>query len=304
MRQWRGFSLSLITAVLWGVLPVFLKICLQVMDSSTITWYRFLFAAIFVFVVLAVSRGLPNLKKVPVPYYWLLLVAGAALVVNYVANVEGLAYINPETVQILMQLAPFLLMLGGIVFFKERFNFVEGLGAVALITGLLLFFNQKLHLLAHTLNSFSIGVFLIMLAAVTWAGYALAQKVLLRTFTAKQLTLLIYGLGVVMLLPFANLDDLFALNTLQAWSLLFCCFNTVIAYGAFTEALNIWHASKVSAVIALSPLFTFLSMAMAVEVMPENFISSELDLWSYLGAIMVVCGSITASLAKGSANKN
>ena len=233
MRHWQGFFLSLVTAVLWGVLPVFLKICLQATDSSTITWYRFTFAALFVFALLVYKRGLPNLTKIPAKHLWLLLFATVALVVNYVANVKGLEYIAPETSQVLMQLAPMLLMLGGIVLFKERFNRIELLGAVFLLFGLLMFFNEKIALLFGDANNFSIGIWIIILAAVSWAGYALTQKVLLRSLTAKQLTLLIYVLGAAFLLPFTQLSDLLTMNQLQVFALLFCCLNTVVAYGAF-----------------------------------------------------------------------
>ena len=37
----RGIILSLITALLWGVLPIFLKITLQGFHTGTIAWFRF-----------------------------------------------------------------------------------------------------------------------------------------------------------------------------------------------------------------------------------------------------------------------
>jgi drug/metabolite transporter (DMT)-like permease len=42
-----GLLLALLTALLWGILPIKLKQVLQVMDPVTVTWYR-----------LAVSGGL------------------------------------------------------------------------------------------------------------------------------------------------------------------------------------------------------------------------------------------------------
>lgn len=268
------------------------------MDASTITWYRFMFAATFVFSVLAMQRGLPKLNRIPSKSVGILLLAATALIVNYVANVEGLEYVNPETVQVVMQIAPFLLMVGGIVFYKERFNAIEILGACLLISGLALFFNQRLDLLFSELNSFSTGIFLIVFAAVAWAGYALLQKVLLRVLTAKQLTLLLYCIGIMVLLPFTSLNSLLQMNTLQLLALLFCCVNTIIAYGAFTEALNVWNASKVSAVIATAPVFTFISMLVAERLLPEFFQLSDLDGFSYMGAACVVFGSILTALAK------
>lgn len=298
IRHWYGFSLSLLTAFLWGILPVFLSLCLEAMDSPTITWYRFALAGLIVFFWLLQKRALPALHKLSRGMLVILLLASIALVVNYVSNVKGLDYLAPETAQVLMQLAPFLLMLGGVVFYGERFNRLEWAGALTLGIGLLLFFNDRLLVLFVSFDNLTKGVLLILLAAVTWAAYALVQKVLLRSLTAKQLTLMLYILGVIMLMPFIQLSDLLKMNNLQLAALLFCCFNTVVGYGAFTEALQVWHASKVSAIIALAPVFTFLSMKLAVYWLPAHFSPTEIDLYAYIGAGLVVTGSIMASLGK------
>ncbi|MDP5039703.1 MAG: DMT family transporter, partial [Paraglaciecola sp.] len=176
-----------------------------------------------------------------------LLLVGATLclVLNYVANVKGLEYLSPETSQVVMQVAPFLLMLGGVLFFGERLKNIEVGGAVLIFTGLMLFFNDRLGDLFLSLDHFTLGVIIVIFAATCWAAYALMQKPLLRVLTAKQLTLLIYALGALMLLPFANLEQLFDMNNLQLFALLFCCLNTIVAYGAFTEAMFVWQASKV-----------------------------------------------------------
>lgn len=63
MRHWYGFSLSLLVAFLWGVLPVFIKLSLQSMDAVTITWYRFAVAGLFVFILLWRKRSLPVMRK-------------------------------------------------------------------------------------------------------------------------------------------------------------------------------------------------------------------------------------------------
>lgn len=298
-NQWLGFWLSLLTAALWGILPVFIKLCLQVMDSTTITWYRFAFAALLVFLVLLRTKALPNLHRTGPFNLFLVALAAVALVLNYVANVEGLEYIDAETTQVVMQLAPLMLMFGGILLYKERFSRLEGTGTIVLLIGLLLFFKQQLAALFGAMNDYNYGVLLVVFAAACWAAYALLQKKSLRVLTAKQLTFIIYSLGVVMLIPFVDFGTLMKMNMLQLGALLFCCLNTVVAYGAFTEALAVWNASKVSAVLALSPVFTFLSMKLALLIWPMHFVASELSYWSYIGAILVVVGSITAALGRG-----
>ena len=40
-NHWRlGFTLSLTTAALWGLLPIALKVVLESMDAYTIVWWR------------------------------------------------------------------------------------------------------------------------------------------------------------------------------------------------------------------------------------------------------------------------
>ncbi|MGS2721247.1 DMT family transporter [Paraglaciecola aestuariivivens] len=296
--HWYGFSLSLLTAVLWGVLPVFLSLCLEVMDAMTITLYRFWVAGLFVFIWLYQRKALPQVKILGKNKVLCLLVASILLVCNYVANVQGLVYLNPETAQVVMQTAPFMLMLGGVIFFNERLGRIEVLGVLALFIGLGLFFNDRLALLLLSMSQFTTGVLVILFAATTWAAYALMQKPLLRVLTAKQLTLLIYIIGFCALLPFSSLSQLWAMQGIHLFALGFCCLNTIVAYGAFTEALHVWQAAKVSAVLALAPVFTFLSMMVAVRVLPEHFTASVLDTWAYLGALIVVLGSAFTALGR------
>ena len=298
IKHWHGFFLSLTTAVLWGILPVFLSLCLEVMNAVTITLYRFFVAGIFVFLLLMKNKSLPRMLALGRNRGLLLLAASLFLVFNYVANVKGLEYLNPETAQIVMQTAPFMLMLGGVVFFKERLSRLEICGAVMLFTGLILFFNDRLADLFLSLGQFTTGVLIILFAAITWAGYALMQKPLLKVLTTKQLTLLIYVIGFCVLLPFSSVSQLLNMQLIHVLALLFCCLNTIVGYGAFTEALNIWPAAKVSAVLAMAPIFTFLSMLIAVQWLPQHFTASYLDHWAYIGAAVVITGSALTALGR------
>jgi drug/metabolite transporter (DMT)-like permease len=299
-RPLYGLSLAIITAVLWGVLPLFLKICLQAMDASTITAYRFLVAGAFVFGLLLVRRKFPKPAQLTGRTGRLLAIACVMLVLNYVTNVMGLSYLNPESVQVIMQLAPFLLMFGGVVFLKESFNRRQQLGALVLVIGMALFFNQRWQTLSQSTTESPVGMLIIIFAATAWAIYALIQKPLLTSLSAQQITLFMYLGGFVLLVPLTDFAALWTLNALQFWALLFCCVNTIIAYGAFTEAMQVWSAGKVSAVLATAPIFTYISMYVGVAWRPDIFVLTALDELAYIGAALVVIGSIYTSLAKQS----
>ena len=61
MRPLYGFWLSVLTAALWGMLPVAMLLLLGKVDAITVTWVRFLFSAMCVGVFLYRKRQLPNL---------------------------------------------------------------------------------------------------------------------------------------------------------------------------------------------------------------------------------------------------
>jgi len=61
--RWQlGLILSLTTSLLWGMLPIALKGLLQDMDAMTITWYRFLVAAVIMWFFLGKKKSIPDLK--------------------------------------------------------------------------------------------------------------------------------------------------------------------------------------------------------------------------------------------------
>ncbi|MDP4537624.1 DMT family transporter [Alkalimonas collagenimarina] len=296
-RTLLGFSLALTTAVLWGILPLALKILLELMTASTLTAIRFLVAAVMVGGWLWWRKQLPNLRLLSRQGMLLLLIAIIGLLANYLMYMSGLAYLTAETGQLLIQLAPFLMMIGGVWLFKERLLFWQKVGAFILVSGLLLFFNDRLVSLLLEVSDESLGVLLIIGAGITWAAYALAQKQLLVHYSSKQIMYVIYVAGMIAFIPVSDFSPLFHLSGWHWLFLLFCCLNTVIAYGAFAEALHHWEASKVSAVLAITPLVTIVLANLLAWFNPDWLTPEPLNLLAWLGALMVVAGSMTTALS-------
>ncbi|CAM5210595.1 DMT family transporter [Alishewanella longhuensis] len=292
-----GLLLALTTAILWGILPIALKILLEVFTANTVTAIRFLVAALIVGIWLGLRGKLPKLALLKQgKIAWLMIIAVVGLLLNYILYLSGLNLLTAETAQTLIQLAPFLMMLGGIIIFKEQLLFWQRVGAVLLVFGLLLFFNERLLTLLTQAGSETWGVLLVIIAAVTWAAYALAQKQLLMHYSSKQIMYLIYIAGTIAFIPVSDFQPVASLTLLQWSLLLFCCLNTVVAYGAFAEALHHWEASKVSAVLAITPLITIVSANVVAWIWPQ-FVPQQLNLWSWFGALLVVAGSALTALA-------
>ena len=295
-NHFSGFFLSLIAAAMWGMLPVALKELLSGMDASTIVWFRFLVAGVVLLSWLSFRQEFPKLKAVSAGTRFFLLVAAAGLCSNYYLFSNSLNYVNGETSEAVIQLTTLLLIFGGVIFYKESFVGIQKMGTLLIVIGLLLFFNDRLTEFTSLENSQTIGVLIVVAAAITWTAYALLQKQLLQSYTSPQILLLIYLFSVVVLLPFISPMSLFALSKFQLALLLFCCINTLVAYGCFAEALNLWDASKVSAVLALAPLFTIGSLKLTVFFYPDYAFSDRLSWISIIGALLLVVGSILTAL--------
>ncbi|MBT8767488.1 DMT family transporter [Pseudomonas boanensis] len=292
-----GLFLALVTAVLWGVLPIKLKTVLQTMDPVTVTWYRLVVSGTLLFLFLSATRRLPPLRPLGARGGWLLALAIGGLVGNYVFYLMGLKMLSPGTTQLVIQVAPILFLLSSLFFFKESFSLGQVVGLLVTVLGFGLFFNQRLEELFTSMTQYTVGVLVILLSAFVWTFYGLAQKQLLTVWSSPQVMMVIYLGCAALLTPWAHPLQLLQLSPLQGWLLLACCLNTLVAYGAFAEALAHWEASRVSATLAITPLVTFASVAAAAYLWPDHVQPELVNGIAYGGAMLVVLGSALTALA-------
>jgi drug/metabolite transporter (DMT)-like permease len=285
------------TAFAWGLLPIALAILLQTMEPATLTWLRFLTASLALAAILGATGRLPRLRTLTKSDWVLLAVALAGLVGNFVIYLVALTYASPTINQVVIQLSPILLLLGGVFLFHERLTRRQWVGFVLLLLGLPLFFNSRLPELMHLGGGLGKGVALLVLASLIWSVYGLAQKVLLKRLQPQQVLLLLYIGSTIVLIPAAHPSQVLELSTLQIWMLVFACANTVVAYGAFAESLQHWEASRVGAVLALTPLFTMMTMWVVEHTAPGLLKPEQLNLLSITGAGVVVAGSMLVALS-------
>jgi drug/metabolite transporter (DMT)-like permease len=288
---------------LWGLLPIAAVIVIRTVDAFTLVWFRFLTAALMLGAVLAVTRQLPRLREVGRKGWVILAVSLTGLAGNFVLYVVALHYASPTINQVVTQLSPILLMLGGIALFHERFSPIRWVGFALLLVGLPLFFNVRLPELMHLRSGLGLGVLLLVICSVIWAVYGLAQKWMLRRIKSQQILLIIYTGAAIILFPLAHPAVILKVDGFQAAMLAFACVNTVFAYGAFAEALKHWEASRVGATLTLTPLFTMVAMWLLEHFAPGLVQAERLNVLSVLGAFVVIGGSMLCALgASGAAS--
>lgn len=296
-NNWKiGLTLSLMVVFFWATLPVALKISLIALDAWTLTWLRFCFAAIVTLLVILISGSWKGYKNLSLKNWLWLLLAGAMLICNYIGFLIGLEKTTPANAQVLIQLAPLLMILGGVVVYKEAFSLKQKIGALLLFVGLGLFFQDQIGTILKV--EYTSGVLILIFAAITWAVYALIQKKLHDVLSPQAILAVIYVLAAVVLLPTAAPENIAGVTQDQWYAIGYACFNTVAAYGAFAQALKYWEASKVGMVIAMVPVFTLGFINLMSSIIPDLVKLEQIHALGLVGILLIVSGSMIASIGK------
>jgi len=231
--RWKlGLLLALGTATMWGTLPVALHQVVPTIGPATSTFFRFFISALLLTPYLLITQKIINGHKLKSPKLLsMTLIAGLLLTGNYGFYILGLEKTSAEATQVMIQLAPMLLLLAGLWLFKEQLTRTQWLGFIGFALGLILFFERQIGQLLIEFGDYGLGLLFIMLSAIFWTGYAIIQKFLLNDFQSSETMLVLYWIGSLVFLPLSDFSTLGQLSSLQWAALLFCGLNTFIAYG-------------------------------------------------------------------------
>jgi drug/metabolite transporter (DMT)-like permease len=289
----KGILLAATTALLWGVLAIALKVALSYFDSYTIVWFRFFIATLVLIGYYSYKKPamLSVYKRPP-----LMMIAGAVLLAgNYIGYMQGINYAGPAVTQIIIQTGPVMLGIIGFAVFKEKITISRAIGFTIATIGFIVFYYNQLNKLISQKEALNTGVLWILGAAGSWAGYAFFNKKLVLKYHPQQINLIIFGLPVLLFLPFVNFE-LFTQNyEWWVWALMIALgLNTVVAYGALSAAFKYTEANKISIVIIMNPVITFITLELLVFLELNWFPIDKVSPLAYAGAFLVIIGTVLA----------
>ena len=299
-RHLLGLGMALLTALMWGALPVILKVLLSDIDPYTLTWCRFV-AALCIVGPLAARRGeLRPLLELRTGARMLLIACTLCMTGNFALYLAGLRAVPPSAAQIVMQLSPVFVLLGGLIIFREPFARVQSLGVIGLFVGMALFFNQRYEELFSGMSSrYAHGLLTIALSSFLWSTFSLTQKQLLSYASGRALLTASYSTGIAVLVPFIDLNRLTHFSPSHYALFAVSVALTLCSYLTFAEALRHLEASRTGVVVALTPLLT-VAMAALAALFTDQVETEPLNALALLGALLVVAGSTATSLGKRS----
>jgi drug/metabolite transporter (DMT)-like permease len=289
--QYRGVIYASITALFWGFLAIALKVGLQFLPAENIVWFRFFFAflCLFLYYLFTNPKKLAIFKKPPL----LAIIAAMGLAYNYFGFTSGLHLTSPNTVQVVIQLGPILLGIVGFTVYKEKVNRLQIIGFGITFIGLSIFyFNQIEGMLEDKADLFNTGFLWIASAALGWVLYAALQKKLVKFHEAQLINLLIFAVPNLLFIPFIDFTPFLKMSFSQWLLLLFLGLNTVIAYGFLALAFKYTQVNKVSVIISLNPILTFIVMTLLFYLKVDWIETALMSYKTLFGAFLVISGAI------------
>jgi LPXTG-motif cell wall-anchored protein len=205
----------------------------------------------------------------------------------------GIQYTSPSNAQVAIQSGPVLLAVFGIFFFKEKISRIQIIGFLLSLAGFWIFYQQHVGAVpVGQEGQYTKGMLITLTGAVAWAIYAALQKKLVLDYSVGTLNVFIFGLPVLLYLPFVNFASLANLS-FGYWALLvFLGANTLISYGCLSLALKYLEAGKVSIIIVLNPIITFILMGILTWMQVSWIDGEHFSVLSILGALVALSGAI------------
>lgn len=132
----KGYILSVFSALVCASTFIAIKYSLQYMDTVvfTVIWFG---SAAFYSVMLSAVRGDPRLLMIPRGYALKVLAAGACGAIAVIPTFIAIKLLDPTVAALFGRMEMMFLLVMGVVFLKERFNSLEGVGLGVATVGIL-----------------------------------------------------------------------------------------------------------------------------------------------------------------------
>lgn len=294
MDHKKGIAFAIVTAVLWGLLAIGIKVVLVEVDPITVVWVRMMTAAggLALYFALKKPQAFSVFSKPP-KLIWL---PAVGLALNYIGYAKGIDLAGPASAQVVIQSGPVILCLAGFFIFHEKFVIRQKIGLVVAFVGLLFFYSRQLSSMEVGQEYFMKGVLFTFGGAMSWSLYSISQKSIVKSYPVQWVNMFIYTFSAIVYAPFVDFS-VFAHLSIWMWlGLLFLGLNTLVAYGCMGEALKYTDAGKISVIIILNPIITFVLL----QIMEQRGVTwiayEQIPFWAYVGATLMLLGAILATV--------
>ncbi|GGG44408.1 permease [Croceivirga lutea] len=286
-----GICYGILGVVLFSSKAVMVKMAYeyQVPTLDLLLFRMFFSVPFYILIVLWVSKNNTETTATRTDFLWIVLFGFLGYYLASYFDFLGLNYIKASLERIILFTYPTIVVLLSWLFFKKKISMVQVVAILITYAGILLtFFNE----LDFSGNEILLGVFLILLSALTYASYLVGSGWLIPKFGVLLFTsyaMIISTLCV--LIHYALMGDwnLYSYPwQVYALGLAMAVFATLIPSFLVSKSIQILGASNFSILGSLGPISTI--------ILAYVFLNERLTFWQFVGMAIVIYGITYLSL--------
>ena len=276
------YTLPLLAIIFWGASFIATKYLLDELTPETIISMRMILAIILLFTIALIQKRdfTINLKS----HAYILLLAFIGVFHLWI-QVTGLKFTTASNTGWIIGTAPIFMALLGLIFFKEKLNFIKFTGILIAIFGLLM--------LVGTGNLFNIGLIenkgdlLVLFSSFTWGIYSMVNKKISLNYSPLMTILYLFIMMAVIIIPFTtnkdSINSVVHLSSVGWISILFLgLLCSGVAYVIWAYALREMESAKVGAYLYLEPFVTVITAWI--------FLKEDITLLMILSGLIITAG--------------
>ena len=250
------YLLILLAVIFWGTSFVATKRVLAELDPVTIIALRLLLASLLLLIIAVITKRkfTINLKN-----HGSIFLLACIAVFHLWIQVTGLKFTTASNTGWIIGTAPIFMAILAIIFFKEKISFIQVIGILIAMFGLLLLIGKgditNIDLIQNK------GDLLVLASAFTWGVYSMVNKKITLSYSPLMTILYLFIMMLIIIVP-VNLSgtviaSVIHLSTIGWISVLFLgLFCSGIAYVVWAYSLRDLESAKVGAFLYFEPLIT------------------------------------------------
>lgn len=285
-----AYTALLVTAVIWGFAPPVIKYTLGFISPTLFLFYRFLFASLFFIIPLFLKIKEIKPKKKEIAEYLALGFLGTPLTLFLLfSGIKRTTAIDSTVIGII---TPILVIMGGVLFLKEKLTKAEAVGVSLALAGTLVTIIQPMLEAKPSVGQNIIGNLLVLLGTVTWAAFTLITKKLCRHLNPFILSSSSFFVGILCFVPLMMAQKVSLALPVSAIPgvLYMALLGSVVAYSTYIYGLSKIEASEATVFTYLQPVF---AVPASMVLLGEK---TTLPFW--MGAILIIAGVIVCEIRR------
>ena len=284
-----GIFCVLGVVVLWSFTPTLVKIALEYIDPYTLSSLRLLQGLVLVIIVHAKQgRGFKKLLKLN---RWM-LIGGLGVTANYILFIVALNYTTAGTGGLIVQFQFVTLALLAWLVAKEPLAIQKIIGAAIVVAGVMLVFIHNTGASKGIDTRDTLGIILLIFAAIGWAVFTLSNKALSKSRTSTEILIPFFSLASIISVLTATIGYE-ARATIEMEGILSIVILgtgiTGVGFILLTQSLRRLNASLVGALTSLSPLLNVL--------ISHKILGEPLSTTLIFGGLLIVAGVLAIATA-------